>query len=96
MKLLRKLGIPAMALAGMMALFSPSSADAKVRFGVQIGVPPAYTYPYPYYSPYYAYPYSYGYYGPYATWGPSYHYYHHFDRDHHVEHERWEHRHGHR
>jgi hypothetical protein len=94
MKLLRKLGIPAIALAGMLALFSPSSADAKVRFGVQIGVPPVYTYPYPYYSPYYspyyAYPYSYGYYGPYATWGPSYHYYHHWD------HERWEHRHHHR
>jgi hypothetical protein len=77
MKLLRKLGVPAIALAGMMALFSPSSANARVRFGVSVGVPPVYTYPYPYYSPYYAYPYSYGYYGgPYATFGWSPHYHH--------------------
>jgi hypothetical protein len=70
MKMLRKLGIPAVALAGMLALFTPSHADAKVRFGVQIGGP---VYPYPYYGP--AYPYGYGY-GPYVYWGHGYH--HHF------------------
>jgi hypothetical protein len=90
MKLLRKLGIPALALAGMLVIFSPSSANAKVRFGVQVGVPayPVYSYPYPYYDPYYAYPYGYAV-GPYATWGYSHPHYHHIDR-----HERWEHRHG--
>ena len=36
--LLRKLGVPAVALAGMLALFTPSHADARVRFGVGIGV----------------------------------------------------------
>jgi hypothetical protein len=89
MKLLRKLGVPAMALAGVLMLFSPSSANARVRFGVRIGGPyPVYTYPYPYYDPYYAYPYGYTYGGPYATWGYGYHH-HHFNR-----HERFEYRHG--
>jgi len=75
MKLLRKLGIPAVALAGMLMFFSPSSANARVRFGVQIGVPayPVYTYPSPYYEPYYVYPYGYTYVGPYATFGWGHH-----------------------
>jgi len=63
MKVLRKLGIPAAVLAGMMVFFTPSSANARVRFGVQIGGPvyPAYTYPY-YPAPYYPY-------GPYYGYG---------------------------
>jgi hypothetical protein len=78
MKLLRKLGIPAVALAGLLAFFSPSSADARVRVGVGIGVGSAYTYPYPYYYPY-SYRYGYGYVGPYATWGRHGHpHYHHW------------------
>jgi hypothetical protein len=69
--LLRKLGVPAVALAGMLALFTPSHADARVRFGVGIGVAP---YPvYPYYGPHYGYPYGYVYGG---GWGHG-HYYHH-------------------
>jgi hypothetical protein len=80
MKLLRKLGIPAVALVGLLAFFSPSSADARVRVGVGIGVGPAYTYPYPYYYPHaYPYGYGYGYVGPYVTWGHRGHrHYHHW------------------
>ena len=50
---LRKLGVPAVALAGMLALFTPSSADARVRIGAGVGlVPyPANPHPYPYYGP---------------------------------------------
>ena len=75
--LLRKLGIPAVALAGMLALFTPSQADARVRFGIGIGVGPyaypAYTYSYPYYGPYYGYPY--GYVG--GGWGWGHGHFHH-------------------
>lgn len=76
--LLRKLGIPAVALAGMLALFTPSSADAKVHFGIGIGVSPYWSYPYqyPYYGPYYyGNPYVYG-----GGWGwghGGYHYHYH-------------------
>ena len=83
--LLRKLGIPVVALAGMLALFNPTSADARVRFGVAIGAPPypVAAYPYPYYDPYYGYPY--GYVAP--SWGYGWHYDgHHFDRHEHVGH----------
>lgn len=80
MKMLRKLGIPAMVLAGMLALFTPSHANAKIRFGVQIGGPAYPVYPYPYYDPYYTYPYSYSY-GPYVYWGHGHHF-HHVDRHH--------------
>jgi hypothetical protein len=80
-KLLRNLGVPAVALAGMLALFSPASADARVRFGVEIGVPPypVYAPPYPYYGPYYSYPYGYTYGGLYPGIGYGYHYDHHFN-----------------
>jgi hypothetical protein len=72
MKILKKLGIPVAALAGMLALFNPSAANAKAR--VWIG--PAYPYyqPYPYYGFDYGYPYDYG---PYVTWGWGGHHYHH-------------------
>lgn len=73
MKLLKKLGIPTLALAGTMALFSPSPANAAVRFGVGVGVAPyyaPYAYPNPYYAyPYYGYPYAYAPYGVYGGWG---------------------------
>ena len=73
MKVLRKLGIPAAVLAGMLVFFTPSSANARVRFGVQIGGP-VYTYPY-YPAPYYPY-------GPYYGYGYHvyYHHHHHFRR----------------
>ena len=75
MKLLRKLGVPAIALAGLLAFFSPSSADARVRVGVGIGVG---AYPYPYYAPYGYYPYGYYGYGPYVTWHNGHAHYHHW------------------
>jgi len=51
MKLLKKLGIPAMALAGALAFFTPSPANAKVRVGVEIGAPDYTPYGYTYVSP---------------------------------------------
>ena len=63
--MLKKLGIPTLALVAMLTLISPPSANARVRFGVTVGSPYYYTYsaPYPYvYSPYaYSYPYYYSY-----------------------------------
>lgn len=72
--MLKKIGIPLMALAGMLAFVTPPKVDAKIRFGVALGGPiyttpvPAYsygyTYPYPHGPGYYAgavYPYNYGY-----------------------------------
>ena len=76
--MLKKLGIPTLALA---ALLSVVPAKAAVRFGVGIGGP-IYAPAYPYYSaPYYGYPYGYyGYYGwgprVYGYWGPHYHWRH--------------------
>lgn len=78
--MLKKLGIPFLALLGMLAFATPKPADAKVHFGVAIGAPPVYPYygycsPYdPYCSPYaYSYPYgyNYGYSQPYlyGGWG---------------------------
>jgi len=80
MKVLRKLGIPAMVMAGMLTLFSSTPAEARVRFGVGIGGPayPVYTYPDPYYNPYYAYPYGYTYVGPSVTFGWGHRHYHHW------------------
>ena len=72
--LLRKLGVPVVALAGMLALFTPSHADAAVRLGVGIGVGPYAAYPYRYYGPYYGYSYG-NVYGGRWGWGHS-HYYH--------------------
>ena len=71
--MLKKIGLPLMALAGMLTFVTPPKADARIRFGVVIGGPVytapvdpyAYSYPYsPYGSGYYAqpaYPYGYGY-----------------------------------
>jgi hypothetical protein len=63
MKKLKLLGVPALILAGLATLFTPSPADARVR--VEIGAP-YYTY-YPYY------PYGYVYVGPHGHY-----YYHHY------------------
>jgi hypothetical protein len=54
--MLKKIGLPILALAAVMAFAAPQKADARVRFGVSIGGPvyvaPA---PAPYaYDPYYA------------------------------------------
>ena len=75
-KTLTKLGLPILALAGMMMFVGAPKADAAVRFGIGIGVPYGYSYPYPYayggYYPYaYPYPY-YGYYGRSVYVGPSF------------------------
>jgi len=83
--MLKKLGLPVLALAAMLALASPSKADAKVRFGVYVGTPGyySYTYPYPYYAPYYGpYPY-YAYRGPvyvYPQWHHGHYHYRHYRR----------------
>jgi hypothetical protein len=66
-KMLKKIGIPALALLAMLVLASPPPAAAEVHFGVFVGPPaPAYpvypgyynapVYPYPYVAPGYAYP----------------------------------------
>jgi hypothetical protein len=58
--MLKKIGLPMIALAGLMAFASPRPADARVRFGVSIGGPvytaPVAPYPYApaYVDPYYA------------------------------------------
>ncbi len=55
--MLKKIGLPMLALAGLMAFVAPHPADARVRFGVAIGGP-VYPAPYPYapayVNPYYA------------------------------------------
>ena len=69
--MLKKLGVPVIALAAMLTLFTPHAANAKGhwRFGVSVGAP---VYGYPYYSyPYYA-PYDPYYYGPYYGYTPYY------------------------
>jgi hypothetical protein len=57
--MLKKLGIPTLALVAMLTLFSPPTANARVRVGVTVGSPYYYAYPaYP--APYvYSYPYYY-------------------------------------
>lgn len=93
--MLKKLGIPVLALAGMLAFATPKPAEAKVHFGVTIGAPPVY--PYAYCSPYgpyctsYAYPYggAYPYYSYpyiYGGWGGGWHG-HHDIHEHHEGHE---------
>ena len=79
--MLKKLGLPVLALAAMLALANPSKADAKVRFGVYVGTPGYYSYTYPntYYAPYpyYAYP------GPvyvYPHWHRSHYHYRYYRR----------------
>ena len=75
--MLRKLGIPALALAALMTIVP--AASAGVRFRVGIGGPvyaPAPYYGY-YYNPYYAYP-AYPYVGVYGGWGWHGHYHRHW------------------
>jgi hypothetical protein len=76
--MLKKLGIPTLALVALLTLISPPSANARVRFGVTVGTPYYYTYqaPYPYV---YSYPYYYSYPRPvyvYPSWHR--HYYRHW------------------
>jgi hypothetical protein len=61
--MLKKIGLPMMALAGILAFGAPRAAQARVHFGVAIGGPvytaPVAPYPYgygyaPYVDPYYA------------------------------------------
>ena len=50
-KILKKLGLPILALAGALFFVGAPKADAAVRFGVGIGVGgyyPGYAYPYAY------------------------------------------------
>jgi hypothetical protein len=61
--MLKKIGIPMMALAGALMFAAPHPAKAGVRFGVGIGVPvytapayPVYPAPYPYVAPAPVYP----------------------------------------
>src|SRR3979409_694046 len=91
-KTLKKLGLPVLALAGVMMFVGAPKADAQVRFGVYLGGPTypyAYSYPngyaYPYYDPYaYPYGYSYPYYGVGGVWGPFWGgHFEHRDFDHH-------------
>ena len=67
--MLKKLGIPVVALADLLSFGVPKKAEAGVHFGIGIGVAP----PYSYYDPYYAAPYS-PYVYPYgeAYAGPAY------------------------
>jgi hypothetical protein len=70
--MLKKLGIPTLALVAMLTLFSPAAANARVRIGVTVGSPYYYTYP-AYSSPYvYSYPYYYSYPRPVYVY-PRYH-----------------------
>lgn len=62
--MLKKFGLPIIALLALMIFITPAPAQAGVRFGVQIGpaYPYGYAYPYAYGNPYYyngypAYPY---------------------------------------
>ena len=69
--MLKKLGIPTLALVAMLTLISPPTANARVRFGVTVGSPYYYTYPAPY--PYvYSYPYYYSHPRPVYVY-PSWH-----------------------
>ena len=69
--MLKRIGLPAIALLGMLTMAAAPAAQAGVRFGVYFGGPaPVYRYappPVPYYAapaPAYAYPnYAYPYYG---------------------------------
>jgi hypothetical protein len=54
-KKLKRLGLPAMLLAGLLVVLAPAPASAKVHIGVTLGAP---VYSYPAYSNAYAYPYS--------------------------------------
>ena len=82
--MLKKIGIPIVAVLAFMVLLAPMHANAGVRFGVTVGppvyyAPPyVYSYPYPYYDPYvygYGYPryyYRYPYYSSYPYYSGSF------------------------
>ena len=61
--MIKRIGLPLIALAAVLAFATPKQADARVRFGVSIGGPayvgpaPYVPYGYPAYNPYYAAPY---------------------------------------
>ena len=61
--MIKKIGLPLIALTAALAFATPKQADARVRFGVAIGGPvyagpaPYAPYAYPSYNPYYAAPY---------------------------------------
>jgi hypothetical protein len=61
--MIKKIGLPLVALTAALAFAAPKQADARVRFGVSIGGPvyvgpaPYVPYAYPAYNPYYAAPY---------------------------------------
>lgn len=89
--MLKKIGIPLLALAGMMVLIPAPKANAAVRFGVVVGSGPAYGYPaYPAYPDAYA-PDYYNGYPAYSYPAPAYVYpYNSYRR--HEGHEYFEHR----
>jgi hypothetical protein len=59
--MIKKIGLPLIALTAALAFATPKQADAAVRFGVSIGAPvyraPYVPYGYPAYNPYYVAPY---------------------------------------
>jgi len=83
--MMKRLGLPVLALLGALAFAGASSAQAGVRFGVTVGPPhpPGYVYPQPYVAPY-----DYGYY---STYPPAYGYYDYGYRHGHRDHGYWEH-----
>jgi hypothetical protein len=95
--MLKKIGLPFLALAAMLMVIPPQTANAAVRFGVVIGGGPVY--PYPAYPGPYAYPYAYpdpyyNAYPPYSVYSypaPAYVYPHGSWRGH-ERHENFEHR----
>ena len=91
--MLKKIGIPVLALAALVGFGAPRTAKAAdVHFGVAIGNPvyaapaPVYQYPAPYVDPYYAPTYvaPAPYVAPYYGWGGSW-------RDHDRDHHDWDH-----
>lgn len=75
--MLKKMGIPLVALFALLLFVNPTPAKAGIHFGVAVGGPayvapvpayPAYAYPYGYAAPYYGYGYGYA---PYSYPGVS-------------------------
>ena len=63
--MLKKVGLPLLALAALLMAVPAQKANAAVRFGVTVGGP---AYAYPAYPGPYAYPYSDPYYNPYPSY----------------------------
>ena len=63
--MLKKIGLPLLALTGLLMVVPAQKADAAVRVGVAVGGP---AYAYPAYPGPYAYPYSDPYYNPYPSY----------------------------